>query len=147
MTRKEDRTLPAVAHAAAIIPPVGAVLGLWAYMQHKDDAHEPAFQGAQAAAYQGMVYALLIVTWVLWGWAYATIFIPSFTALDPMLTSPPALTFSLASLSVPVLLWLGFAAGGLLAAQRVRDGAAYRYPILGSWLEQQELVDPPRDMA
>ena len=144
---REERNLSALAHTLAILPPLGVILGLGAYVRHKDDNHELAFQGVQAAAYQVLISISLVAIWMLWGWAYATIFIPTFTAVDPVVSAPPAPVFSFASLSVPVLVWLMFGVAGILAGQRINRGIHYRYPILGAWLEQRELVDPPRDMV
>ena len=144
-------TVAALAHASVLLTlvsafagGVGALIGLVVplviYLSYRERSRFIGFQALQALVYQGMgVLAYLVIAialalvvtavWVITG--LASVVVVGFLLI------PPALLITgvtVIALLVAPLAWVVY---GLYAAYQVYQGGAFRYWLLGEWLERE----------
>lgn len=130
----ESRLLAALAHGSVVIQGLGLLVGVVVYVTQRERSRYAAFQALQAAVYQLINLIIIGLLWVLWGIFYAA-------TMVPMLSSPrnaalPSMfLISLGSSVIPIALSLAVDAYGLWGALRTWQGRAFRYPVIGRWLE------------
>lgn len=144
-----DWTVAAAAHASVVLTllsafagGVGALIGLVVplviYLSYRERSRLVRFQALQALVYQGagvLVYlvtaiALALVVTVIWIIAGLL----SVVAVG-FLLMPAALLITALMVIVLLVAPLAWVAYGLYAAYQVYQGGAFRYWLLGEWLE------------
>lgn len=134
----EDRLLAALAHGSIVIQGVGILVGIFLYLTRREKSRFVAFQGLQAAMFQFVNFAVII-------FALIAITVLQLLSVVPLImqaetnpdAAPPAIFWiSLLLMILPLVHMLVVWVVGLWAALRTWQGADFRYPLLGSWLER-----------
>jgi uncharacterized Tic20 family protein len=133
----EQRLLGALAHAGIITQGLGLIVGVVVYATQRDKSEYVAFQGLQAAVFQALSLLVVILSWVVWTACFLLALIPLVAAGG----DEPGLLFWLLNLSwvLPLGVMGIFGVMGLVGALRVWQGAEFRYPVVGPWLESSGL--------
>ena len=134
----ENRLLAALAHAGILTQGLGMIVGVVVYITQREKSRYVAFQGLQAAVFQVFSLLVVIASWVVWTACYTLSFIPLITSGS----EEPGAFFWVAtgSMIIPLVIMLLFGLMGLIGALRVWQGADFRYPIVGNWLEERGLT-------
>ena len=140
----ENRLLAALAHASVVAQGVGILVGVVVYITQRDKSRFAALQGLQAAVFQLLNLVIAIVMWLLWGACYGLSMIPLIIQAEanPNAAPPAIFWLSLASMIFPLLFMVAVALYGLWGALRSWQGADFRYPLIGAWLEKGGLWQP-----
>lgn len=138
VTRTEDRNerlLAALAHGLVLTNFVGAVGAAVIYAVYRDKSRYVAFQAAQAAVYQLVAFFLTMGCWVCWTVAYMG-------SLTPLMANPNAYAdppwffwVGMASMALPFIFMGAIFVYGLWGAVRTLQGRAFRYILIGPWVE------------
>lgn len=140
-TSAENRLLAAVAHGSVVVQGPGILVGLFVYLTQRDKSRYAALQGLQAAVFQLVNLIITIVLWLAWGAFYALSMIPliSQAEANPDAAPPTIFWISMISTVIPILYMVLYGLYGLWGALRTWQGRAFRYPLVGVWLERSGL--------
>lgn len=143
LLRQDEKVLAAVAHGSILLGPMtngigGIVTALVIWLVQKDRSAYVAFQALQALAYQGVTFVLTGLLWCCWGVGWMALWMTP-TLLNPAAyqdVAPPAgFWIGLALAIVPLGLWGLTFLYALYAAARCLGGHAFKYAVVGRWLE------------
>jgi len=137
-TRTEDRNerlLAGLAHGLILTNFVGAVGAAVIYAIYRDKSRHVAFQSAQAAVYQLLIFFLTAACWVCWTVAYMGSLVPLMA--DPSAYPEPPWFFwaGLASMALPFVFMGVVWVYGLWGMVRSLQGYPFRYLLVGPWVE------------
>ncbi|MCC6906263.1 MAG: DUF4870 domain-containing protein [Anaerolineae bacterium] len=134
----EERLVAALTHGSVIVQGLGILAGVLVYLNQREKSRYAAFQALQAAVYQLITTAIIIVVWVLWTIFYFLTFIP-LIGLPEDAAPPPIFWIGLISMVIPMVLMGAFWLYGLAGALATWRGREFRYPVIGAALERAGL--------
>jgi len=147
----DDWTVAALAHASVLLTSVsvfaggvGALIGLVVplvvYLSYRERSRFVGFQALQALVYQGVcVLAYLVIAAVLALGVTAVWIVTGLLSVVAVgfLLIPAALLITGLMIVVLLVAPLAWTAYGLYAAYQVYQGRAFRYWLIGEWLERE----------
>ena len=137
----EARLLAALAHGSAVAQGIGILVGVLVYVTQRDKSRFAAFQALQAAVYQLVNFIIVIGMWIVWGVFYGVGMIPFIMYFENHPDAAPPVSFWIFTMSwvLPLIFMLFVGLFGLWGALRTWQGADFRYPLIGGWLERSGL--------
>jgi uncharacterized Tic20 family protein len=140
----ETRLLAAVAHGSVVAQGLGILVGVLVYVTQRDRSRYAALQGLQAAVFQLLNLIVTVGLWAVWGVFYGLSMIPLIAQAQSNTEAAPAAIFWIAMvlMVVPLIYMVLVGLYGLWGALRTWQGKAFRYPLIGRWLEKSGLWDP-----
>jgi uncharacterized Tic20 family protein len=140
----ENRLLAAVAHGSVVAQGLGILVGVLVYVTQRDRSRYAALQGLQAAVFQLLNLIVTLVLWVVWGVLYGLSMIPLVVQAEasPEAAPPAVFWIALIAMVVPLAYMVLVGLYGLWGALRTWQGKAFRYLLIGRWLEQSGLWKP-----
>jgi uncharacterized Tic20 family protein len=142
---QNERGLAGLAHGSILLGlftgGVGGILAaLVIWLSQKDKSDYVAGQSLQALVYQSITYLITMAFWCCWGlmWTVA-ILVPLVGNPEAYESSPPAtLWLGLFLMIVPLGVWGLTLLYGLYGAARCFGGHAFKYVIIGNWMESHK---------
>ena len=147
---RDERIMAALAHGSVVLFGMGIVAAIVLWVTEKEKSRYVAFQALQAVAYHIVGLVIFLVGMGCWLALYFVSFIPLMTTPEDL--AGGALGFFLVTtflMLVPFVqmgLWI---LGGWWGAARALQGKAFRYVLIGRYLENwlaktQPTDDPPQ---
>ncbi len=137
----KERSLAALAHGSVILGFLtngigGVIVAVLIWLTQREKSTYAAFQAMQAAAYQIIGAAVMLLAWCVWLAFYAVTWIPMIPQLeqDPN-TLPPIFWIGIGSMVIPLAVMGLWVLIGLWGALRAYQGRDFRYPGIGRWVE------------
>lgn len=142
---QDERVLAALAHGSILLGVMtngvgGIAVALVVWLTQKGKSAYAAGQALQAMVYQIAITVLAWLLWCCWGAAWVALLIPPIVANPKAYDAapPPGLWFGLFLMIVPLGITALTTLYGLWGAVRSLGGHAFKYAIIGPWLENQK---------
>ena len=133
---QEERLLAALAHGSLLAGGIGIAAGILIYVTQKEKSAYAAGQALQAALYQAIGMAIIVISWTIWTFFYLLTLIPLIRNSEQYEQEPPAIFWiGLGSMIIPFLIMGVWGVYGLIGALRTWRGADFRYAVVGRLAE------------
>jgi hypothetical protein len=135
---QDEKLMAALAHGSIIAGQMGIIAAVVIYLNQKDKSAYAARQAAQAAVYQLVGFAVIILGWFCWGGFYALSFIPVINNPSQFEDAPPPIFWvGMGSMICPFILMAVWGLYGIFAALQTWMGKEFKYAVVGNMVEQR----------
>jgi uncharacterized Tic20 family protein len=147
---RDERIMAALAHGSIVLFGMGIVAAIVLWVTEKEKSRYVAFQALQAVAYHIVGLVIFLVGMGCWLALYFVSFIPLMTAPEEPTGSALWLFLVVTFLMLVPFVQMGlWTLGGWWGAARTLQGKAFRYVLIGRYLENwlaktQPTDDPPQ---
>lgn len=134
----EARLLAALAHVSIVVQGVGLVVGMFVYVNQREKSRFAAFQALQAVVYQLFVFiAGMVISAISTGIGLVSMSMMEANGSTP---ASPLLWLTISSMFIPLALMAIVVIYAFWGGYQVWQGQDFRYPLIGRWLENSELL-------